>query len=879
MAETRRQTHLDEYADWKSGRVKPSTTRGVVVSNVDPLFAGRVKVWIPAIHGPSPYDQYGNLNIDPDIQDYSSSLKIVGSSTFKDQKTVDGLPWASVLSHNMGPISDLQSGITSSAGVFSTPAIGSEVILMFENNDHMLPVVVGSIIHANEFRYSLPRPLEMLPGVALSSVSQIDIENNKAAATPVDDSAYPLLASQVYNIKTSLGSTLFISDDPNNRSIVLEGSVAYDKISVLTQEDVLTLSRLYPAFPTTASAPFAKREPLSAISPTPLLAPNNALGSDFVSGSSVIRLTPSAASSIQASAVSGVVADAINTQKSKGTANKTAPVGSSFKSPSGRQVFRSRRPESPNGVHSGIDISTPGTVSCIAPIDCFPLYVSNYVQDVGYFLMVLGIDGWAHAFVHLRSIEGNIQKIINSGNPQLVPLGTKLGICGITQETSHSSGAHLHWDVWNAGVIAQTGPAIQQSRNRAISNSQTVDGLKTWLHSNSNIVNSGKNNTISVTVTATPEQMSTIYTDYSVSYSSEDAVNFAKPAGLEMSLTPGKETITLRHPSGSYIGFDPDGNILIYSCGDVNFRVNRSITYDVLGVIMESCYAKYSRVKTVIKKYARMYFNYKAKDQADSSMPDFFSRVDICRAYDMQNALTSTVNNSFIIDSSGNQVNPTTLPAASTGKPYNYPPMQAVVDDTITKYDTILQNLFNTYISVDETVSKLFPDFTYFKAIMLLESNGVSSQKGGLFGLTDTMFKAVGKSVPSNSQMGGYVGNTELVYKNNADIAFQYIRILSVKLTNFIAPLKMPANVSTQDLRNLVLLAYVYGEANTEKYITSVKATLSASGQDTPTLTYEAVETACMGAILAPSGNNSNNPILSFVPTIDVIVNKLKKSK
>ena len=897
-----KETTFSEYHRFKAGITKPLTTRGIVVSNTDPLFAGRVKVWIPAIHGPSPYNQDGILNIDPDIVSVSTALsnKLAGSSTFKDQNTINNLPWASVVSHNLGPSLDFQNGLTTSAGVFTTPTVGTEVILIFENDDPALPIVIGSIIHASEFRYSLSRPLEMLPGVAISNVSQTDTPGNAAAAPPTDASAYPTLVSSVYNIRTGQGSTLFISDDPNNRAIVLEGSVNYDKQSILTPADVATLSRLYPAFPTTASAAFAKREPLSSVGGSPLLAPNNLVSSGYTSGSITTTVSPATAvnstsTATQSTINSVAILQGLNDCAAASTINKTLPVSGPFRRAGGPGgLLHAPRPY---GLHSGIDVhaEATGSTALIAPIDCFPLYITT-IPNVGFELLVLGVDGYGHGFLHLRSVAPNIQNIVNSGKTQLVKLGTVLGVCGITAVTSHNSGPHLHWDVWKAGSSVQSGPAISQSRLTAISTNQTIDGFSTWLHQSSttqsSTVISSNNNNASVvsTNTGTPEQVASIYNEFSVQYSSSDAVNFSKPAGLEMSLTPGKETIMLRHPSGSFIGFDPDGNILIYSCGDINFRVNRSITYDVLGAIMENAYAKYSRIKTTIKNYSRMFFNYKAKDKADNTMPDFFSRVDVCRAYDMLNAVNSTINNSTIIDSSGNPVPASSiLPnvgGTSSIKPYTYSPLPTVYNYALNTYDSILQTMYTKYISGSGTAGTVFTDISYFKAIMLVESNGTQSMvPGGLFNLTDTMFQNVKNWVPSNTQMLQYTSNTTQSYSDNADIAFQYIKNLCSALISYLqtvpcGSLSLNTNITPTDFIYLVLLAYVYGLELTKDAIKEVCLSLSTANSTNLMLNYKAVEAVCIPRLLNTQTNNAAlNTTLAFVPTVELTRTKLSQQK
>ena len=147
---------VQEYNAFKFGNLKPVPTRGVIVDTTDPLFAGRVKVWIPAIHGPSVYRENGIEDPDSASSSASSSVPgVVSPGSFKSPDVIASLPWAKVMSHGLGPTLDLETGVTGSSGVFSTPEIGTEVFLIFENNYTNLTIVIGYIIHSIEFRYSL----------------------------------------------------------------------------------------------------------------------------------------------------------------------------------------------------------------------------------------------------------------------------------------------------------------------------------------------------------------------------------------------------------------------------------------------------------------------------------------------------------------------------------------------------------------------------------------------------------------------------------------------------------------------------------------------------------------------------------------------------
>ena len=630
---------VQEYNAFKFGNLKPVPTRGVIVDTTDPLFAGRVKVWIPAIHGPSVYRENGIEDPDSASSSASSSVPgVVSPGSFKSPDVIASLPWAKVMSHGLGPTLDLETGVTGSSGVFSTPEIGTEVFLIFENNDPNLPIVIGSIIHASEFRYSLARPLEYLPGILLSDITQVESKDDPSTATPVEVADYPFLVSSVYNIRTSSGSTLFISDDPSNRTIVLEGAIDYKDESTLTSIEEAQLSRIYPAFPTTASAAFSKRQLLSTDATSPLVTPATGPASTVNSNNQVTVDTVNAQSPNSVPIEQSKAA-----QAASATVMKSYPVSGNPRWSSGLGLFGA----GPDGKlrkspHVGVDIgaNADGSTILLAPIDCYPLYFTT-INQAGLMLLVLGVDGFAHSLLHMRAVYPEIVNLCYPNQSKLIKRGTPMGICGFTEKTAHNTGPHLHWEVFPAGN-AHTGVALAQQRMTLAHQNPIPSGMVNphdWIKSSSG------NNKASV-ITATPEQVQRIM-EYSALDLSTAQAQYAKPAGLEMSLTPGKETINLRHPSGSFIGFDPDGNILIYSCGDINFRVNRSITYDVFGVIMENCFAKFSRVKTIIKSWSAMFTNLKNKATADTTMPEFFTRVEKTRAIDMANALASNLGNSL----------------------------------------------------------------------------------------------------------------------------------------------------------------------------------------------------------------------------------------
>ncbi|MCI4435284.1 MAG: transglycosylase SLT domain-containing protein [Ignisphaera sp.] len=854
---------VQEVQDRKAGKLRPATTRGLVVSNVDPLYAGRVKVWIPALHGSNPYGESG-LD-EPQATELVPGVKRPGD--FKSQATKDGLPWAKVLSHNLGPMIDLNTGVSTPAGVFTTPSVGTEVMLIFENNDPHFPVIIGSIIHANEFRYSLARPLEYLPGVQLSEPSQIDSDTDKAAATPKVLDQYEKLVSTAYNVRTASGNTLFMSDDPTNRTIVLEGAVAFSEVSTLLPQEEINLGKFYPAFPTTSTAAYAKRQLLTVDSTTPIVSPSPPGSVPNPSNTSITTTV-----NVQ-SPNSEAVEQTKTAQASSGVVEKGYPVSGSPRWSTGIGRFGIQRPPNIGGgqIHVGIDIgaNADGSTILLAPIDLYPLW-HDPSSPAGQLLICLGTDGFAHTFMHERLIYPNIAEVCeplgNPANQKLIKKGTPLGICGITQKSSRNTGPHLHWEVFNAGD-AKTGTAIRNRRNQLKKQSPIPSGMVNpmdWLK------NTNGSTTLSA-VTVTPTQMSQ-YIEQATLVSKSAEAEYAKPAGLEMSLTPGKETIMLRHPSGSFIGFDPDGNILIYSCGDVNFRVNRSITYDIFGAIMENAFAKFSRIKTVAKRWARIHTNVKDLTKADNTMPEFYTRVEKTREADMQNAVTSNLGNSFIIDSNKNLVDPNTISinppsnqTDSTGMYVTKPASKVAKNFTLTKWDDIIKEMYKKYITPNPTALIAFPDVTDFKALMLHESDGNEKARStasaiGLFQLKPIAFEDVLNYKLTETELSQYYDGVK-----NTEIAFKFMVKNVEYVRSALSKIGVPAqDIGAVDYKYLTFLTYNQGSGRIAELIKAVKS----NGQ---AITYKNVENfAIVSRKLSKEG-------LLYVPTIEYIKSQTPK--
>jgi len=140
-----------DFFKYTSQGVSGNITRGLVVDINDPLQSGRVKVWIPLLHG-------GMLQNDPanpyNLNESGKTTNRLGDITNPD--SVACLPWAPVLGHNWASTSDLNNGATiSNFGVFNIPKIGTEVIVTFEDDDPNYPIVLGSVFHETDLAQSV----------------------------------------------------------------------------------------------------------------------------------------------------------------------------------------------------------------------------------------------------------------------------------------------------------------------------------------------------------------------------------------------------------------------------------------------------------------------------------------------------------------------------------------------------------------------------------------------------------------------------------------------------------------------------------------------------------------------------------------------------
>lgn len=766
-----------EYEDFTRNGIQGRLTRGVVVSVRDPLYAGRVKVYIPTLHG-------GIQDIDDtDIEDLSTvqgTVQFTKTSLTRDTD-LDMFPWAPIMGNNWGPTGDpifggKPNGLQSQQifGVFNIPKIGTEVFIIFEDDNPNLPVVIGSVFHREELVGNLPlRAIELTPGTEAFPSQSISAE----------ESDYENRVSNSYIVSSQKGYQLLISDIDQEQQIRLWG-----KTNLLSTPLVGTgpgskydlFSKAYPNFPSTASAPYAKR--YSPDTSFPAITFGN-LSSNPVFNP-YVSLTEAEKATIKA-----------NTQASQpdpgsGPSNtvvtKRFPVTASFPIPTNDKAFRSTRP---NGrLHMGIDLSVPVGTPLIAPIDCYPMYYLSS-SNAGAILIVKGIDGFLHSFVHLTSVTSDIIRNISNGQYVYKKsgeiLGATGGVRGINGDIVSIGSGHLHWEVIPYGSTlevrtgkdawdlrtARTGKVDSAYKGVIIPAYSCIDP-QLWL----------KNMTESSEIVIPGSQVS----QFNAISQATLGADYDKPIGLEMCLVPGIESVSLRHSSGTYINIDPDGNLKFYSVGDIQFHSNRSVIFNVLGGIFFKAFALYSKIESVIKMAAANGGEFLFTSNP-LNFPNIFTSLESFRKKDMADALISSSDNIYYYlqtNGSGKSIAQATKDGYLTSLDTTKLPQR---NTKITDYDDLLVNAHKTYISQNPNtdVSSLKDVLTvkYLKSLMLIESNGnenaINGSAVGLFQLQPIVYQQIKKSYPTPSDIANYMKK-----EVNIDLALQYIAYLVAQVVN-----------------------------------------------------------------------------------------------
>lgn len=651
-------------------------TRAVVVSNLDPLFAGRVKVWIPVIHGfigtdENP-DETGTLGGKNFVE------KEIDDTWVLHEKNIDMLPWAKVLSPGWAQSgwpgtekyfnpTDIKinkktvTNIQKPYGIYNMPKPGTEVFIMFEQNDPEFPVVVGSYHHKLENRYLPEFPIESFANHEAFKISTDKLENqynNPDKYYQIKENAeeHHVNSSDTYLIKSERGAEFIICEVPDKEHMLFRSWMfpRFQNPDPVKKKVYEAFTSAYPNFPTTATAGLFKTKPLFIHDPSEAIEKTilKAAEANTATNSSGTKPPPDLPKKEALKAVEGGFTRGWPVSDPN-VYNKMGKMAQ-FKGP-GRAA----------GPHNGIDLPVIPKTSILAPIDGKIIGINNPVPEgqrsgstlVGTTVILEGVDGMTHEFKHLDTWSVSIgdtvkvgQKIAGSGADRRPRTGSAAQL-GIDR-------GHLHWDVF------QSNKKTNIWSNTLVKGSVIFVDPKEWLVGNTGdkIASSGTKtietnggNGPQVTILEDSVIMTQRQLKQFLGTATSEKEESGRTMGLEMVLIEGEETIKLRHTSGSYIEIDVDGNINFFSVGDFNFRGNRSFNLDVWGGILMNAGAIYLKAKTVIKKISLR--EIREKLPGYGSLPRFFKRCDDMRMADMKaipyEPIISSIGGTSSTDSSG----------------------------------------------------------------------------------------------------------------------------------------------------------------------------------------------------------------------------------
>lgn len=828
-----------EYLDYVENGVNGKLTRGLVVDTNDPLYSGRVRVWIPMLHG-------GVIDApvsDDDTTDESSLFDEEAATGKLGQLTdtaIACLPWAPVLGHNWGATADFSSTVPQSLfGVYNIPKEGTEVFIIFEDDNPNLPVVIGAVFHQAELlQNSRIKSLEMSPGLLISN----DLTDSD------EREAYSDRVAQSYVILSEKGSHLIITDLDGQEQINLGSYINLKKNPVIVDDGspnskYTLFSNEFPNFPTTASAPFRKRN--SVNTENPIFDTNISFAKPANTSSTQAPATPPTSTPATPSTPATTTGGSV-------TVKKTPPVDKAWPKITKNTYKDFRYDRSTPGkhrIHWGVDLSVT-KANLVAPIDCIPLAYTDSPSG-GKMLFIKGVDGYCHAFLHLDSVLPELILDLKAGRYKKYTAGTVLGVTGNTGAVEGAGGGyHLHWEVYKGGDIVKTGSDVVTLREflrkpgKNVLKGQTIVGesytgtycyvhpLEEWLRQDTLVDANGQ--PVTTTVTMQAGQLDS----YSAVYATTGSPDFDKVIGIEMCLTPGAEHIFMRHPSGGFAGFDADGNWKVYTPGNAEYKVNRNLVFDVLGGILTNSLAFYARAKSVIRLMSstipRLLSKIGDPEDPKTDLPNIYKRIEAMRKRDMEDAIKQSSSNVYY-SLSDTMVGKSVADIQKDGYAYSFDPSTAPGRDyTNNKFDGIIKAAHAKFVPTNHALAEVITP-QLIKSVMLKESNGDPNPKtnkahAGLFQLGAGAISDITKQKEVNP--ADYLDPTV-----NTEIGVQFI----VKCCDIMLSAVKKANlqISTKEDKEHVLKAALMGYNYGPYGIKNLYANVTAQSN---TLVYPALE-------------------------------------
>lgn len=444
-------------------------TRGVVVSNLDPMFAGRVKVWIPVIHGFIGDD----VNIDetgtPTAKNYTDNG--ISDAWVLHEKNIDLLPWAKVLNTGWAQAgwvgtekyfnpTDIKikkktvTNVQKPYGIYNLPKPGTEVFIMFEQNDPEYPVVVGSFQHKLENRYLPEFPIESFASHEPFKVSTDDLDTqynrpDKYYNIQANAEEHHVNAADSFLIKSERGAEFIICEVPDKEHMLFRSWMfpRFQNPDPIKKETYEKFSAAYPNFPTTATAGLFKAKPLFTDVPYTGLETTLEKAAEAGSASTAGVALPTkdeAPKAAEGGFKRGWPVENPNVYKSMGPMAQFKGTGRA------------------SGPHNGIDLPIRPLTNILAPIDGKIIAIRNPILPasrvneslVGTTIVLLGDDEMTHEFKHLDAWKVAVGDRVKLGQ---VIGGSGNDRRGAAQGRSAGLGVdrgHLHWDVFQPGSKA-----------------------------------------------------------------------------------------------------------------------------------------------------------------------------------------------------------------------------------------------------------------------------------------------------------------------------------------------------------------------------------------------------------------------------------------